>query len=51
MNWTAAAVAAPMTLIGGYLGARIARFVNETALRWCVVGLGVAFAVYQIARR
>ena len=46
VNWTVAAIAAPMTLIGGYLGARIARYVNETALRWSVVGLGVAIAVY-----
>jgi uncharacterized membrane protein YfcA len=51
VNWTAAAIAAPMTLIGGYLGARIARFVNETALRWCVVGLGIAFAVYRFSHR
>lgn len=51
VNWTVAAIAAPMTLIGGYLGARIARYVNETALRWSVVALGVAIAVYLFLRR
>jgi uncharacterized membrane protein YfcA len=46
VNWTVAVIAAPMTLIGGYVGARVARFVNETVLRWSVVSLGVAIAVY-----
>jgi uncharacterized membrane protein YfcA len=46
VNWLFVLVAAPMTLIGGYFGARIARHVNETALRWSVVGLGVAIAAY-----
>ncbi len=50
VNWGFALVAAPMTLIGGYVGARIARYVNETLLRWSVVGLGVVIAVYLFVR-
>ncbi len=46
VQWTAVLIAAPATLIGGYLGARIARHVNENALRWSVVTLGVAIALY-----
>jgi hypothetical protein len=43
-------IAAPLTLVGGYVGARIARYVNETALRWSVVGLGVAIAIYLLIK-
>ncbi len=50
VNWTAVLIAAPATLIGGYVGARIARHVNETALRWSVVTLGVAIAVYLFVK-
>ncbi len=46
VNWLAVAIAAPTTLIGGYVGARVARRVNETVLRWSVVGLAVAIATY-----
>ena len=28
----------------------IARYVNETALRWSVVGLGVAIAIYRVVK-
>lgn len=48
VNWTAVLIAAPATLVGGYFGAHIARHVNETALRWSVVGLGIAIAVYLL---
>ncbi len=50
VNWLAVAIAAPTTLIGGYFGARIANHVNETALRWSVVGLGVAIALYLLIK-
>jgi uncharacterized membrane protein YfcA len=43
--WAAVAVAAPTGLAGGYLGARVARRVNERALRAVVVTLGVAVAI------
>ena len=50
VDWTAVLIAAPATLIGGYVGARIARHVNETALRWSVVSLGVAISVYLFVK-
>jgi uncharacterized membrane protein YfcA len=48
VDWTAVAVLAPTTLVGGYLGARIARRMPENLLRWCVVVLGLAVGVYLI---
>ncbi|WP_090482708.1 sulfite exporter TauE/SafE family protein [Nakamurella panacisegetis] len=50
VNWLAVLIAAPTTLIGGYLGARMARYVNESALRWSVVSLGVVIAVYLFVK-
>jgi uncharacterized protein len=44
--WSAVAVLAPSTLVGGYLGARLARVLPEPVLRWSVVVLGLAVAVY-----
>lgn len=49
VDWVAVAVAAPASLLGGYLGARLARRLPATALRTIVVvfgvGVGVALAV------
>ena len=42
VDWTAVALLAPSTLVGGFLGAKVARRLPETALRWAVVGLGLA---------
>jgi uncharacterized protein len=42
VDWTAVAVAAPGALAGGYLGARVARRLSATALRWTVVVFGAA---------
>jgi uncharacterized membrane protein YfcA len=50
VRWAAVAVAIPTTLIGGYLGASIARSVNERALRAFIVAFGVAVAVYLAVR-
>lgn len=44
VNWAYVAIAAPTTLAGGYLGARLARRVNETALRVVIVSFGVVVA-------
>jgi uncharacterized membrane protein YfcA len=41
---------APTTLIGGYLGARVARLLPEAALRWSVVLLGLAVGVYLFVK-
>ena len=46
--WTAVAVLAPMTLVGGYVGARLARRLPESVLRWSVVLRGVAVGGYLL---
>lgn len=49
VHWSAVAVIAPAALTGGYVGARVARRINDTVLRWCVVVFGIAVAVYLFA--
>jgi uncharacterized membrane protein YfcA len=44
VHWTVVAVAAPTALIGGYVGARLARRMHEEVLRWSVVTIGVTVA-------
>ena len=51
VDWLAVAVAAPTTLVGGYLGARLARRMNETVLRGAIIGLGVAVSLYLAVNR
>ncbi|MDN5858847.1 MAG: sulfite exporter TauE/SafE family protein [Pseudonocardia sp.] len=46
--WAAVAIVAPTTLVGGYVGARLARRMPENVLRWSVVLLGVAVGVYLL---
>jgi len=48
VDWQAVAILAPTTLIGGYLGARVARKLPENVLRWCVVLLGLAVGITLI---
>ncbi len=48
VDWTAVALLAPTTLIGGFLGARLARRLSENVLRWSVVTLGVAVGIYLL---
>jgi uncharacterized membrane protein YfcA len=50
VNWAAAVLIAPTTLIGGFLGAKLARVLPETVLRWSVVLLGLAVAVYLVLK-
>lgn len=45
VQWVAVAVAAPCTLAGGFLGARLAGHIDERALRLGVVLFGVTAAV------
>lgn len=45
VRWEAVAIAAPMTLVGGYLGARVARRVDDRLLRGGVVVFGLVVAV------
>jgi uncharacterized membrane protein YfcA len=45
VDWLAVALLAPTTLVGGYLGARLARRLPEAVLRWVVVLLGLAVGI------
>jgi uncharacterized protein len=48
VDWLAVALLAPTTLVGGFLGAKLARRLPEPVLRWSVVVLGVAVGVYLL---
>lgn len=48
VNWAATGLLAPSTLIGGFLGARLASRLPAGVLRWSVVLLGIAVAVYLV---
>ncbi|MFR9800973.1 sulfite exporter TauE/SafE family protein [Pseudonocardia sp. RS010] len=48
VDWRGVAILAPTTLVGGYLGARIARRLRDDVLRWCVVLLGLAVGGYLL---
>lgn len=48
VDWVAVAVIAPACLLGGYLGARVARRLNANVLRAVVVVFGVAVGVALI---
>lgn len=50
VDWTAVAVIAPATLVGGAVGARVARRLRDDVLRWSVIGLGVVVAVWLLVR-
>jgi uncharacterized protein len=50
VDWTAVAILAPTTLVGGFVGAKVARRLPENVLRWSVVTLGVAVGVYLLLR-
>lgn len=50
VDWTAVAVAAPASLVGGFLGARVARRIPTTPLRVFIVVFGVAVSVYLFTR-
>jgi uncharacterized membrane protein YfcA len=44
--WAAVAIIAPATLVGGFVGGRLARRLPEGLLRACVVTLGLAVGIY-----
>jgi uncharacterized membrane protein YfcA len=50
VHWGVVLVAAPASLIGGFLGARIATRIPTTPLRIFIVTFGVAVAIYLFAR-
>lgn len=50
VNWAGVLVVAPMALVGGYTGARVARRLDDRVLRWSVVLFGVTVAVLLYLR-
>lgn len=50
VHWGVVAVAAPASLLGGFLGARIATRIPATALRVLIVAFGVVVSIYLFAR-
>jgi uncharacterized membrane protein YfcA len=50
VDWLVVAVAAPASLIGGFLGARIATRIPTTPLRIFIVVFGMAVSIYLFAR-
>jgi uncharacterized membrane protein YfcA len=50
VDWVAVAILAPATLIGGYLGARLARRLPAPVLRAVIVGFGLVVGGYLLWR-
>ena len=50
VQWLVVAVAAPASLLGGFLGARVATRIPATPLRVLIVTFGVAVSVYLFLR-
>jgi uncharacterized membrane protein YfcA len=50
VDWLVVAVAAPASLVGGFLGARIATRIPATPLRFLIVGFGVTVSIYLFVR-
>jgi uncharacterized membrane protein YfcA len=50
VDWVAVGVLAPVTLLGGFLGARLARRLDDRVLRPAVVVFGVVVAVLLFLR-
>ena len=50
VDWLVVAVAAPASLVGGFLGARVATRIPVTPLRVLIVGFGVAVSIPVPAR-
>jgi uncharacterized protein len=50
VHWDVVAVAAPVNLLGGFLGARIATRIPTGPLRILIVTFGIAVAAYLFLR-
>ncbi|SFK57143.1 sulfite exporter TauE/SafE family protein [Geodermatophilus ruber] len=50
VEWSVVAVAAPASLLGGFLGARVATRIPTTPLRVFIVVFGVAVSIYLFTR-
>jgi uncharacterized membrane protein YfcA len=51
VHWIVVAVAAPASLVGGFVGARVATRIPTTPLRVFIVAFGVAVAIYLFLTR
>jgi len=50
VNWAAVIVVAPATMLGGYLGARLARRLPTSGLRVTIVTVGAVISAYLLVR-
>ena len=50
LDWVVVAVAAPASLVGGFIGARVATRIPTTPLRIVIVVFGVAVSIYLFLR-
>jgi uncharacterized membrane protein YfcA len=50
VNWVAAVIVAPLSLVGGIIGGRVARLMSERVLRSCVVVFGVIVGIWLAVR-
>lgn len=50
VDWLAVLLLAPSTLVGGHLGILVAKRMPDAVLRWSVVVLGIAVAIYLFLR-
>ena len=50
VNWLAAVLIAPLSLLGGVIGGRLVRRLSEPVLRTCVVVFGLAVGVWLLIR-
>jgi hypothetical protein len=50
VHWLAALLIAPLSLLGGVIGGRLARRLSEPVLRYSVVGFGCAVGVWLLIR-
>jgi hypothetical protein len=50
VDWAAVAILAPATIVGGYLGARLARRLPAPVLRGVIVTLGFGVGIYLLVK-
>ena len=50
IHWEYAGLMAAAAIAGGYLGARVARRLPATAVRWTVVAIGFTLTAYYFSR-
>jgi uncharacterized membrane protein YfcA len=51
VNWDYVPVMAAAAIVGGYLGARVARRMPKNVVRWIVIGIGFTLAAYYFYKQ